>query len=128
VNKLVSITAILMCSAAAACGAPPNPLLGKWKLVPGTARGYKPCATSMVFTNATMTLTGAGKPATENVYYDFKPPSNPITVYVHTRINDMTTHMTVDFTSKDKMEVTRVKDRQPSGERVTTCVSSYQRD
>src|ERR1017187_211381 len=53
VKKLVSITAILLYTVAVACsGQPPNPLLGKWKIVPRSgdlARYDTYCATSMVF-------------------------------------------------------------------------------
>src|ERR1039457_4343142 len=71
VKKLASITAILLCTVIAACsGQPPNPLLGKWKIIArsGDLAKYDAyCPSYMVFTNTTQTLTYAGKPATGNV-------------------------------------------------------------
>lgn len=115
-KKLVSIAAILMCSAVAAWGAPPNPLLGNWKLVPATSRGYESCATSMVFTSTTQTLTHAGKPATEKVnYVAAQTAVYPTTVYV-TGNTYVSTHTTYNFPSKDKVVLS------------TAAACTYQRD
>jgi hypothetical protein len=68
--KLVTIAAILLCTVGTACGASPNPLIGKWKLAPppsDASRFYASCATSMVFTDTTQTLTFAGKANTDKV-------------------------------------------------------------
>ena len=56
----------------AACGAPPNPLIGKWKLTTPTGapnRFYAGCPTSMVFTATSQTMTAGGKSGTENITY-----------------------------------------------------------
>jgi hypothetical protein len=108
VKKFVSITAILLCIVAVACSSqPPNPLLGKWKLIARTgdlAKYDTYCATSMVFTNTTQTLTYAGKPATEKVNYNaMQTAVYPTTVYVMNATGNLANHMTYNFSSKDRV-------------------------
>jgi hypothetical protein len=108
VKKLISITVILLCAVAIACsGQPPNPLLGKWKIIArsGDLAKYDAyCATSMVFTNTTQTLTYAGKPATENVTYNaMQTAVYPTTVYVMNAAGNVATHTTYNFPSKDRI-------------------------
>jgi hypothetical protein len=106
VKKLVGITAILMCMIAAACGAPPNPLLGKWKLVnPGgtPSRLYAYCATAMAFTDTTQTFTTAGKASSSKISYNAAQTATyPTTVFV---MGDAGMHTTYLFSSKDKLKV-----------------------
>ena len=116
-KKLVSITVILLCAVAVACsGQPPNPLLGKWKIIARSgdlARYDTYCPTSMVFTNTTQTMTYAGKPATENVTYNaVQTAVYPTTVYVIGNAG----HTTYNFSSKDRMVLD------------TAAGCSYQRD
>ena len=116
-KKLVSISVILLWAAAVACsGQPPNPLIGKWKLSipPGAdSKTYAYCATSMVFTDTTQTLTYAGKPASEKVSYNAAQTAvYPTTVYVIGNAG----HTTYNFSSKDKL----VQD--------TAALCPYQRD
>lgn len=101
--KLVRIAAILLGTVGTVCGAPPNPLIGKWKLAPPPAdatRFYASCATSMAFTDKTQTLTFDGKATTDKVTYSGPEKAvYPATVYV---IGNAT-HTTYLFSSKDKM-------------------------
>lgn len=103
-NRLASIATILVCTVAVVRGAPPNPLIGKWKLAPAGAnasRLYTYCATSMVFTGTTQTLTYAGKSGTENITYNaVQTAVYPTTVYV---MGTAGTHTTYLFSSKDKV-------------------------
>ena len=105
-KKLASITAILLCTVIAACsGQPPNPLLGKWKIIArsGDLAKYDAyCPSYMVFTNTTQTLTYAGKPATGNVTYNaMQTAVYPTTVYVITDVG----HTTYNFSSKDRLVI-----------------------
>src|ERR1017187_4344956 len=86
-KKLLGITAILLCTVIAACsGQPPNPLLGKWKIIARSgdlARYDAYCPSYMVFTDTTQTLTYAGKPASEKVTFNaMQTAVYPTTVYV----------------------------------------------
>jgi hypothetical protein len=110
VKKFVSITSILMCSIV--YGAPPNPLLGKWKLVNPTAPSQSYCNTAMAFTNTTQTFTHSaamirstniGKVESSKVTYNATQTSvYPTTVYV---LGDAGMHMTYLFSSKDRLVV-----------------------
>jgi hypothetical protein len=115
VKKLIGITAVVLYSVVAACGQPPNPLLGNWHLsaLPGTTSSPY-CATSMVFTATTQTLTYAGKAGTENVHYNAAQTAvYPTTVYVP---GNTASHTTYNFSSKDRV----VQD--------TAALCAYQRD
>jgi hypothetical protein len=107
VKKLISISVILLCIVAVACGQPPNPLLGKWKLIArsGDLAKYDTyCPTVMVFTPTTQTLTYAGKAVSENVTYNAIQTSvYPTTVYVMDPQGTVSTHTTYNFPSKDKV-------------------------
>ena len=102
-KKLVRMTAIVLCTAAAGCGQPPNPLLGKWKIIARTgdmAKYDTYCPASMLFTSTTQTMTYGDTPATENVTYNAIQTSvYPTTVYVIGTGG----HTTYNFPSKDKM-------------------------
>jgi hypothetical protein len=102
VKKLFSITAILLCSVAAACGQPPNPLIGNWALsMPPGAKYAAFCPTEMRFTSTTQTMINAGTPATEKVnYVAAQTAVYPTTVYV---MGNSANHTTYNFSSKDKM-------------------------
>ena len=104
VKKLISAIAVLLFTGAAACGQPPNPLIGTWKAVPSpgaTTVGY--CASPMVFTSTTQTLTWPGQqPSTEKVNYIAAQTSTyPTTVYVTG--NTSANHQTYEFSSKNSM-------------------------
>jgi hypothetical protein len=108
VKKLVGITAILLCTFAVACGQSPNPLIGKWKLVPLPSgvvnRLYTYCATSLVFTDTTQTVSyNNGKVTSGKVHYVTGPKKvvYPTTVYVVS--SDSANHQTFNFSSKDRM-------------------------
>ena len=103
-KKLFSISAILLCTVAIACGQPANPLIGKWTLsMPAGAPSASFCANPMEFTSTTQTLTWswAPKPVTEKVTYNAaQTKTYPTTVYV---MGDSANHATYNFSSKDKM-------------------------
>lgn len=101
-KNILSITAILLCTVAVACGQPPNPLLGKWTLsMPPGATYAAFCPTAMEFTSTSQTLTYAGKPVSEKVSYNAAQTAvYPTTVYV---MGDSASHTTYNFASKDKM-------------------------
>jgi hypothetical protein len=84
VTRPLGITAILLCAVAAACGQPPNPILGKWALsMPPGAKYAAFCPTAMEFTSTSQTLTYAGKPVAEKVNYNAAQTTvYPTTVYV----------------------------------------------
>jgi hypothetical protein len=102
VKRPLGIAAILLCTVAAACGQPPNPLLGKWTLsMPPGAKYTSFCPTAMEFTSTAQTLTYAGKPVAEKVKYNAAQTAvYPTTVYV---MGDSANHTTYNFSSKDKM-------------------------
>jgi hypothetical protein len=116
-KKLLGITAILLCTVIAACsGQPPNPLLGKWKIIARSgdlARYDAYCPSYMVFTDTTQTLTYAGKPASEKVTFNaMQTAVYPTTVYVIGNAG----HTTYNFSSKDRMVLD------------TAALCQYQRD
>ena len=103
-KKFANMMAILLISGAAACGQPPNPLIGTWKAVPAPGQTTIPyCASPMVFTATTQTMTWPGQqPSPEKVNYIAAQTSTyPTTVYVtgDTSAN----HQTYQFSSKDSM-------------------------
>jgi hypothetical protein len=99
---IFSMTAILLCTVAVACGQPPNPILGKWILsMPAGAPYASFCATALEFTSTTQTVTFGGKPSTEKATYNAAQTAvYPTTVYV---MGDSANHQTYNFSSKDKM-------------------------
>jgi hypothetical protein len=105
VKKLISVTAIVLFIGAVACGQPPNPLLGTWKAVPSpgaTTVGY--CASPIVFTSTTQTLTWPGQkawPAEKVNYVAAQTSTYPTTVYVTGQTS--ANHQTYQFSSKDSM-------------------------
>jgi len=105
VKKLICAIAIVLFIGAAACGQPANPLLGTWKAVPSpgaTTVGY--CASPIVFTSTTQTLTWPGQNAwpPEKVNYVAAQTSTyPTTVYVTGQTS--ANHQTYQFSSKDSM-------------------------
>jgi hypothetical protein len=101
--KFVSMAAILMCGTAR--GASPNPMIGKWKLAPApphATRFYASCASSMVYTETTQTLTFDGKSNTDKVTYLYDDRAAiPSPVYVRGNAG----HTTYRFLSKDRVEL-----------------------
>ena len=104
-KKLTSVVAVLLISVAEACGGQPaNPLIGTWKAVPAPGATTIPyCASPMVFTATTQTMTWDGKPwPPEKVNYVAAQTSTyPTTVYVTG--NTSANHQTYNFSSKDSM-------------------------
>jgi hypothetical protein len=104
-KKVLSVIAVLFLAATGACsGQPANPLIGTWKAVPSPGAstvGY--CASPMVFTSTTQTLTWPGQqPSPEKVNYIAAQTSTyPTTVYVTG--NSSANHQTYEFSSKDSM-------------------------
>jgi hypothetical protein len=105
VKKSISVIAIVLSIAATACSQPPNPLLGTWKAVPSpgaTTVGY--CASPIVFTATTQTLTWPGQkawPAEKVNYVAAQTSTYPTTVYVTGQTS--ANHQTYQFSSKDSM-------------------------
>ena len=90
-KKIASVVTVLLFTAVAAvAAAPPNVLVGKWKLSaePGAAAPSTNCLPQMVFTAKTYTSTAAdGKESTIPVTYvtgGAKTVTFPTTVYVIT--------------------------------------------
>ena len=108
-KKLVSITAILLCTVAVGWGQSSNPLIGKWKLVPLPSgvqnRLYTYCAISLVFTDTTQTTSYSssnnGKVTSGKVRYVVGKVVYPTTVYVMSM--DSANHQTFNLSSKDRM-------------------------
>lgn len=104
-KKLAVVVAVLLISVAEACGGQPaNPLIGTWKAVPAPGTTTIPyCASPMVFTATTQTMTWDGKPwPAEKVNYVAAQTSTyPTTVYVTG--NTSANHQTYNFSSKDSM-------------------------
>ena len=102
-TKLAKMAAVALCAAAAGCGQPPNPLLGKWKIIARSGDlakydGY--CPSSMSFADSTQTMTYGDRVATENVTYNaMQTAVYPTTVYVIGNAG----HTTYNFPSKDKV-------------------------
>jgi hypothetical protein len=104
VKKLTCVIAIVLFTGAAACGQPPNPLIGTWVAVPAPGMTTIPyCASPMVFTSTTQTMTWPGQqPSPEKVNYIAAQTSTyPTTVYVTG--NTSANHQTYEFSSKDAM-------------------------
>ena len=103
-SRLGGVAALLLLTGAVACGQPPNPLIGTWKAVPAPGMTTIPyCASPMVFTTTTQTLTWAGQqPLPEKVnYIAAQTATYPTTVYVTG--NSSANHQTYQFSSKDSM-------------------------
>ncbi|HWG21787.1 MAG TPA: hypothetical protein VG225_14745 [Terracidiphilus sp.] len=103
-KNLASISLLLLSTSAIACGQPPNPLLGKWKLsMPAGSKYAAFCANPMEFTATTQTLTWSwsSKPVTEKVQYNAAQTAvYPTTVYV---MGNSANHQTYNFSSKNRM-------------------------
>jgi hypothetical protein len=103
---LFIIPALLLCTATIACGKPPNPLIGNWRLYaePGTTSSPY-CATPLVFTATTQTMTSGGKASSTNAVYNAAQTATyPTTVYVSVDGN-FAIHITYIFSSKDRMKM-----------------------
>jgi hypothetical protein len=104
-KKPAGVIAILLFLGAAACGQPPNPLIGTWKAVPspGAATvGY--CPSPLVFASTTQTLTWPGQqpsPSEKVNYVAAQTSTYPTTVYVTGQTSAK--HQTYQFSSKDSM-------------------------
>ena len=106
VKKLISAIAILLFTGAAACGQPPNLLIGTWKLDRSGAAPSQYCAEPLTYTSKTATTPDyAGSPHSTTIpvtYVLGQTKGFPNVVWVMTDAG-AAYHTTFNFDSKDKM-------------------------
>jgi hypothetical protein len=104
-KNTMSVIAVLLFTAAAACGGQPsNLLIGTWKLDRGGVAPSAYCQEPMSYTEKTVTMPSVNGPSTTTpvTYVAGDPKTFPTVVYMMTDAG-VANHTTFRFLSKDRM-------------------------